>query len=49
MDCGREIVPWAKVAAVLTAGKFCGQATALGAGAEWYARTDLRKKFLSME
>jgi hypothetical protein len=24
MECGREIVPWAEVAAVLTVGKFCG-------------------------
>ena len=29
MDCGRETVPWAEVAAVLTAGKFCGQASEL--------------------
>ncbi len=30
MDCGHETVPWAEVAAVLTAGKFCGQASELG-------------------
>ena len=41
MDCGRETVPWAEVAAVLTAGKFCGQASELGVAEEWYARTAL--------
>ena len=41
MDCGRESVPWAEVAAVLTAGKFCGQASELGVAEEWYARTAL--------
>ncbi len=37
----REDVPWAEVAAVLTAGKFCGQASELGVAEEWYARTAL--------
>ena len=41
MECGRETVPWAEVAAVLTAGKFCGQASELGVAEEWYARTAL--------
>ncbi len=41
IDCGRETVPWAEVAAVLTAGKFCGQASELGVAEEWYARTAL--------
>ena len=41
MDSGRESVPWAEVAAVLTAGKFCGQASELGVADEWYARTAL--------
>jgi transposase len=41
MDCGRETVPWAEVAAVLTAGKFCGQASELGVAEQWYARTAL--------
>ena len=41
MDCGRESVPWAEVAAVLTVGKFCGQASELGVAEEWYARTAL--------
>ena len=41
MDSGRESVPWAEVAAVLTAGKFCGQASELGVAEEWYARTAL--------
>ncbi len=39
MDCGRETVPWAEVAAVLTAGKFSGQALKLGVAKKWYART----------
>jgi len=38
---GRESVPWADVAAVLTAAKFCGQASELGIAQEWYARTAL--------
>ena len=41
MSEGREDVPWAEVAAVLTAGKFCGQASELGVAEEWYARTAL--------
>ena len=41
MGEGREDVPWAEVAAVLTAGKFCGQASELGVAEEWYARTAL--------
>ena len=41
MGEGRETVPWAEVAAVLTAGKFCGQASELGVAEEWYARTAL--------
>lgn len=38
---GREEIPWADVAAVLTVGKFCGQASELGIAEEWYARTAL--------
>lgn len=38
---GRETVPWAEVAAVLTVGKFCGQASELGIAEHWYARTAL--------
>jgi hypothetical protein len=41
MDCGCETVPWAEVAAALTAGGFCGQASELGLAEEWYARTAL--------
>jgi hypothetical protein len=41
MDCGRETVPWAEVAAVLAAGKFCGQASELGVAEEWFRRTAL--------
>lgn len=38
---GREDIAWAEVAAVLTVGKFCGQASELGIAEEWYARTAL--------
>ncbi|MFM8445976.1 MAG: IS1634 family transposase, partial [Actinomycetota bacterium] len=38
---GREEVAWAEVAAVLTVGKFCGQASELGIAEYWYARTAL--------
>ena len=41
IEPGREEVPWADVAAVLTAGKFCGQASELGIAESWYARTAL--------
>lgn len=41
IEPGRESVPWADVAAVLTAGKFCGQASELGIAEEWYGRTAL--------
>ena len=38
---GREQIAWADVAAVLTVGKFCGQASELGIAEQWYARTAL--------
>ena len=38
---GREEIAWADVAAVLTVGKFCGQASELGIAEQWYARTAL--------
>jgi len=38
---GHEEIAWAEVAAVLTVGKFCGQASELGIAEEWYARTAL--------
>jgi len=38
---GREEIAWADVAAVLTVGKFCGQASELGIAEEWYSRTAL--------
>lgn len=41
LEEGRETVPWSQVAAVLTAGKFCGQASELGVAEGWYARTAL--------
>jgi len=41
IEPGREEVAWAEVAAVLTVGKFCGQASELGIAEQWYARTAL--------
>ena len=41
IEPGREEIAWADVAAVLTVGKFCGQASELGVAEEWYARTAL--------
>lgn len=41
IEPGREEVPWAEVAAVLTVGKFCGQASELGIAEQWYGRTAL--------
>jgi len=38
---GREEIAWADVAAVLTVGKFCGQASELGIAEQWYGRTAL--------
>jgi transposase len=41
IEPGREEVPWADVAAVLTVGKFCGQVSELGIAEQWYGRTAL--------
>lgn len=41
IEPGREEIAWADVAAVLTVGKFCGEASELGIAEEWYARTAL--------
>ena len=41
IERGREEIAWADVAAVLTVGKFCGQASELGIAENWYARTAL--------
>ena len=41
IEPGREEIAWADVAAVLTVGKFCGQASELGIAESWYARTAL--------
>jgi len=41
IEPGREEIAWADVAAVLTVGKFCGQASELGIAEDWYARTAL--------
>jgi transposase len=41
LEPGRETVDWAQVAAVLTVGKFCGQASELSIAESWYARTAL--------
>jgi hypothetical protein len=39
MERGREEIAWADVAAVVTVGRFCGQASELGITESWYART----------
>lgn len=41
IESGREEIPWADVIAVLSVGKFCGQASELGIAEDWYARTAL--------
>ena len=41
IEPGREEIAWSDVAAVLTVGKFCGQASELGIAENWYARTAL--------
>lgn len=41
IEPGREEIAWGEVAAVLTVGKFCGQASELGIAENWYARTAL--------
>ncbi len=41
IEPGQEEVAWADVAAVITVGKFCGQASELGIAESWYARTAL--------
>ena len=41
IEPGREEIVWGDVAAVLTVGKFCGQASELGIAEQWYARTAL--------
>lgn len=41
IEPGREEIAWADVAAVLTVGKFCGEASELGIAENWYARTAL--------
>ena len=38
---GREQIDWKDVAAVLTVGKFCGQASELAIAEQWYNRTAL--------
>jgi transposase len=41
IEPGRETIAWPDVIAVLTVGKFCGQASELGIAEQWYARTAL--------
>jgi transposase len=41
IEPGRGEIAWSDVAAVLTVGKFCGQASELGIAENWYARTAL--------
>lgn len=43
IEPGREQVAWADVAAVLTVGKFCGQASELGIAEQWYGRTAMEE------
>jgi transposase len=43
MGRGREQVAWSEVAAVLTVGKFCGQASELEVAESWYGRTALEE------
>jgi transposase len=38
---GREQIGWASVAAILTIGRFCEQASELGLSEQWYGRTAL--------
>ena len=40
---GRETIPWKDVAAVLTVGKFCGQASELSIAQNWFSRTALEE------
>jgi transposase len=41
MEPGKEQVPWADVAAVLTTARFCAQRSELGIAEHWYERTAL--------
>lgn len=40
---GREEIAWADVIAVLSVGRFCGQASELGIAEDWYGRTALEE------
>jgi len=41
LEPGAEAVPWATVASILTAARFCGQLSELGVAERWYRRTAL--------
>lgn len=41
LEPGEETVPWATVASILTAARFCGQLSELGIAERWYRRTAL--------
>jgi len=43
IEPGREEIAWSDVIAVLSVGKFCGQASELGIAEDWYARTALEE------
>jgi transposase len=41
IPCGREEVPWERIACLLTVARFCAQPSELGVAERWYARTAL--------
>jgi transposase len=41
IPCGREEVPWERIACLLTVARFCAQKSELGVAERWYARTAL--------
>jgi len=41
LPCGREEVPWERIACLLTLARFCAQKSELGVAERWYQRTAL--------
>lgn len=41
IPCGREDVPWERIACLLTVARFCAQPSELGVAERWYQRTAL--------
>jgi transposase len=41
IPCGREEVPWERIACLLTLARFCAQKSELGVAERWYGRTAL--------